>query len=105
MALDIHATVTSMVAHQHLASHSTRSDDASAAHASAIRSATKNADGTDSVDISHTASSASQPVVFSSAEQAGHAAQLLSAQIIASPTLSLQAQGNSVPAQVFALVQ
>lgn len=104
MGLDIHATVTSVVAPQHLATGAVQSGDTAAAIAGAIRSTTRRIDGSDTVDVSHTSGAPAELMQIASAEKAEQAAQAAAAQITANPALALQAQGNSVAAQVLSFV-
>lgn len=104
MSLDVHAAVTSVVAPQHLAAGAVQSGEVAAATAGLIRSATRRADGSDTVDVSHTSGAPAELMQIASADKAVQIAQAAAAQIAANPALALQTQGNSVPAQVLSLV-
>lgn len=93
-----------MVAPQHLASGAVQAGEAQAATVEAIRSATRRADGTDTVDVSHTSSAPAELMQIAAASKAEEVAQAAAAQITANPALALQTQGNSVAAQVLSLV-
>lgn len=105
MALDVHGTATSVVAHQHLAAGARRSDDGAAANTDAVRTVAQNADGHDTVDVSTHREPAAAAATLSDAGHALGAAQHVSVQITINPSASLDAQAHSAANRVFELVR
>lgn len=102
MSLDVHATVTSMVAHQHLAAGNARSGDAPHGRTTKVRPAAKQGD---TVDVANASGAATKPAAIKGSEHALQTSRLTATQITANAAQSVHAQANSPADRVFALVQ
>lgn len=101
MSLDIHGTVTSMVAPQHLAAGNLRADDAAGSRSAKARPTTPHGD---TVDLSQSSAATTRPATISQSEHALQTSRLAATQITANAAPSVQAQANSSAERVFALV-
>lgn len=102
MSLDVHATVTSMVAPQHLAAGNVRADDVAAGRPAKVRPAVKQGD---TVDVANASGATTKPAAIKSSEHALQTSRLVATQITANAAQSVHAQAHSSADRVFALVQ
>lgn len=103
MSLDIHGTVTSMVAHQHLAAGNVRSDDAATGRPTKVRAAAKHEQG-DTVDVANASGAATKSAAIPNSEHALQTSRLVATQITANAAQWVHSQANSSAERVFALV-
>lgn len=103
MSLDMHAAATSVVAPQHLAAGSVRSERAASDQTETARAAVV-AKAEDSVEVSTPEPPFRLPGQFRDMLQAIDASNTTAVKIIAMPDPAINAQAHSLPDQVYSLV-